>query len=219
MGGERSLTGRCCQKLLVLKNPVSPHPYSLVSTAFCPTSSLPRRDNLDRSRLCSFFVLNIYMHMYVCLCVFMIRVIQTTYRKLKKIQKDERKRKKLPLVPSFGEVGGSTRRAFCEHHFFLFKELLTQGFPGGLVVRMPGFHCLGPGSIAGWGTEIPQAARCSQKKTREMPRASYAAPRVSRALTQRFGSGGRGVGGWVGPALPTLTVARVFSGGLSSLSV
>lgn len=29
--------------------------------------------------------------------------------------------------------------------------------PSGLVVRIPGFHCHGPGSILGWGTEIPQA--------------------------------------------------------------
>ena len=31
-------------------------------------------------------------------------------------------------------------------------------FPGGLVVRVWHFHCLGLGSIPGRGTEIPQAA-------------------------------------------------------------
>ena len=36
-------------------------------------------------------------------------------------------------------------------------------FPGGLVVRIPGFHCHGPGSIPGQGTEIPQPTRHSQK--------------------------------------------------------
>ena len=34
-------------------------------------------------------------------------------------------------------------------------------FPGGLVVRIPGFHCRGPGSILGQRTEIPQATQCS----------------------------------------------------------
>ena len=37
-------------------------------------------------------------------------------------------------------------------------------FPGGLVVRIPGFHCHGLGSIPGWGTEIPQDMWCGQKK-------------------------------------------------------
>ena len=31
----------------------------------------------------------------------------------------------------------------------------SREFPGGLVVKIPGFHCLRPGSICGWGTEIP----------------------------------------------------------------
>ena len=33
-------------------------------------------------------------------------------------------------------------------------------FPGGLVVRIQHFHCYGPGSIPGQGTEIPQAMQC-----------------------------------------------------------
>ena len=37
-------------------------------------------------------------------------------------------------------------------------------FPGGLMVRILGFHCHGPGSIPGWETEIPQAMQCSHKK-------------------------------------------------------
>ena len=36
-------------------------------------------------------------------------------------------------------------------------------FPGGLVVRILYCHCSGPGSIPGWGTEIPQTAWHSQK--------------------------------------------------------
>ena len=38
------------------------------------------------------------------------------------------------------------------------------GVPGHLVVRIPGFHCHGPGSIPGGGTEILQTAWHGQKK-------------------------------------------------------
>ena len=34
---------------------------------------------------------------------------------------------------------------------------LSGEFPGGLVVRIPGFHCHGPGSVTGRGTETLQA--------------------------------------------------------------
>ena len=33
-----------------------------------------------------------------------------------------------------------------------------------LVVRTPCFHYSGPGSIPGWGTKIPHASGCGQKK-------------------------------------------------------
>ena len=36
---------------------------------------------------------------------------------------------------------------------------MVREFPDGIVVRIPGFHCRGLGSISGWGTEILQAAR------------------------------------------------------------
>ena len=39
----------------------------------------------------------------------------------------------------------------------------TGEFPGGLVVRISGFHGHGPGSVPGQGTEILQAARRGQK--------------------------------------------------------
>ena len=32
------------------------------------------------------------------------------------------------------------------------------------MVRTQCFHCRGPGSIPGWGTKIPQAAKCGKKK-------------------------------------------------------
>ena len=40
-------------------------------------------------------------------------------------------------------------------------------FPGGLAVRILGFHCRGLGSIPGRGTEILQAVRPSQKKKKK----------------------------------------------------
>ena len=40
-------------------------------------------------------------------------------------------------------------------------------FPGGLVVRIWHFHCYGPGSIPGQGTEIPQAMQCGKIKIKE----------------------------------------------------
>ena len=48
-----------------------------------------------------------------------------------------------------------------------YKTSAYREFPGGLVVRIPDFHYYGPGSILGQGTEIPQAARCGQKKKKE----------------------------------------------------
>lgn len=33
------------------------------------------------------------------------------------------------------------------------KNKLYTEFPGGLVVRIPDFHCHGLGSSPGWGTE------------------------------------------------------------------
>ena len=133
---------------IVLSEAACPEKSTLTPPLFlalCSTSTLFRYKFLDRSRLCSFCVLNIYM----CVCVFIIRIIHTTYRKLKKSRKiKERGRNCLSSHP-LGEVNESTRRAFCEYHLFLFKEMLRRGFPGCLVVRIPGFHCLGPGSIPG----------------------------------------------------------------------
>ena len=40
-------------------------------------------------------------------------------------------------------------------------------FPGGLVVRILGFHCLGPGFIPGQGNEILQAMWHNQKKKKK----------------------------------------------------
>ena len=45
-----------------------------------------------------------------------------------------------------------------------FKVTMCCEFPGGLVVRIPGFHCCSLGSIPDGGAEIPQAVLCSQKK-------------------------------------------------------
>lgn len=40
---------------------------------------------------------------------------------------------------------------------------MSAGVPGWLVVRTWHFHCRVPGSVSGWGTEIPQATRHSQR--------------------------------------------------------
>ena len=37
-------------------------------------------------------------------------------------------------------------------------------FPGGLVVRIPYFHCCGPNSVPGQGADILQSTRRDQKK-------------------------------------------------------
>ena len=46
------------------------------------------------------------------------------------------------------------------------KKDSQREFPGGLVVRILGFHRRGQGAIPGWGIEIPQAMWHSQKKKR-----------------------------------------------------
>ena len=38
------------------------------------------------------------------------------------------------------------------------------GFPGGLTVKILGFHCHGPGSIPGRGTEMSCSAAKKEKK-------------------------------------------------------
>ena len=57
----------------------------------------------------------------------------------------------------------------CIIYWFVYVEPnlhsgINWEFPGGLVVRILGFHCCGPGSIPGWETEIPQAVQRGQKK-------------------------------------------------------
>ena len=47
------------------------------------------------------------------------------------------------------------------------KIMTRREFPGGLVVRIPGFDCCGLGSIPGQGTEIPRATWYGQKKKKK----------------------------------------------------
>ena len=42
--------------------------------------------------------------------------------------------------------------------------LWPSGFLGSPSSRIPGFHCQGPGSIPGQGTEIPQPRGAAKKK-------------------------------------------------------
>ena len=44
------------------------------------------------------------------------------------------------------------------------KETKIREFPSGPVVRTQCFHCCGPGSIPGQGTQIPQAMQYRKKK-------------------------------------------------------
>ena len=48
-----------------------------------------------------------------------------------------------PKIPSFGEVPGG---------------------PGSMTLQ---FHCEDLGSIPGWGTQIPPAVQCNQKKKKK----------------------------------------------------
>ena len=50
---------------------------------------------------------------------------------------------------------GSWTRHDCSCGFRLYRE-----FPGGLVVRIPSFHCCSLGSVSGLGAEIPRVMRC-----------------------------------------------------------
>ena len=43
----------------------------------------------------------------------------------------------------------------------------NREFPGGLVVRILGFHCCDPGSGPGRGTEVPQAVQHDRKKKKK----------------------------------------------------
>ena len=47
---------------------------------------------------------------------------------------------------------------------WILQKYLLRELPGGLVVRIRHFHCCGPGSIPGQGTEILQATWHGQKK-------------------------------------------------------
>ena len=66
----------------------------------------------------------------------------------------------LKLNPSYqsiqlhGNIGAKLSRSTC----FSLQEQESGKFLGGLVVRIPGFHCHGPDSILGRETEILKAA-------------------------------------------------------------
>ena len=55
------------------------------------------------------------------------------------------------------------RRALSLPYHLVLRMIYTWEFPGAPVVRTWRFHCCGPGSIPGWGTNIPQAAQSGQK--------------------------------------------------------
>ena len=55
-------------------------------------------------------------------------------------------------------------------------------FPGGPVVRPQHFHCRDPGSIPGWGTNVPQAWPKKKKKTGLEPMPSNFVSRKLRVI-------------------------------------
>ena len=61
----------------------------------------------------------------------------------------------------FGGSGGGQNLSGC---CYSVKYKVSEDFSGGLLVRTWCFHCCGPGSIHGWGTEILQAAQHGQKR-------------------------------------------------------
>ena len=66
---------------------------------------------------------------------------------------------------SLGGGGGATVRGVAESGTTQHpcKIGIHRAFPGGLLVKIPGFHCHGLGLTPGWGTEILQAKQCGQK--------------------------------------------------------
>ena len=47
--------------------------------------------------------------------------------------------------------------------FLIVLRVIYREFPGGLLVRILGFNCCGPGSIPGRGPETLQVMQCCQK--------------------------------------------------------
>ena len=69
----------------------------------------------------------------------------------------------IPELPDFQKKPDSG----ILYETFSLKNVDSGEFLGGLVVRILGFHCRDPGSVPGQGTEIPQAAKCGQKKRKK----------------------------------------------------
>ena len=66
------------------------------------------------------------------------------------------------------------------------QERGGREFPGGLVVRIWCFHCWGPGSIPGRGTEIPQVMHRKRRKERKRRRRRRMFPLFLILITGRL---------------------------------
>ena len=64
-------------------------------------------------------------------------------------------------VPEISDIGAVSQR-MKNKPLPRIRKSAPREFPGGLVVRIQGFHCHGPGSISGRGTESHKP--CGQKK-------------------------------------------------------
>ena len=61
------------------------------------------------------------------------------------------------VTPGFGEM------AVAKTLSLLLKTIIWA-FSDGLVLKIPGAHCCGPGSISAQGSEIPKAMQQGEKK-------------------------------------------------------
>ena len=80
---------------------------------------------------------------------------------------------RIPQRPAHtGSPGSCQIHDRLKRKHLIFKAEEFWELPGGLVVRIPGFHCGGPGSILGRGTEILQAVQCgkTQNQTKQKPK-------------------------------------------------
>lgn len=118
--GDRFLAWKPLSEAACPEKPTLTPPRSLAPIELCPSPALwPRCDNLDRPRLCSLFVLNIYVQ-----CA----SNTATYRRSETTA--GWKGEETPPAPSSGEAAGGG--ASCEGRFFLTEMLmrLPRGHPG-----------------------------------------------------------------------------------------
>lgn len=84
------------------------------------------------------------------------------------------------------------------------KKYLKE-FPGGLIVRIPGFHSCGPGSIPAQETEIPHSVHPPKKRRKEKKIDQVVALRISNLTL----GGWNGRKGWKNSGAATLKLLDI----------